>query len=143
MWMLSKKGFLTRTIVLKDNIHISLQILKITVMPKMYEDYDIPTVLALPLLWACQEPSLTHMIHQQVLSRVQQGDNSIRGQHTITFTLVYKVPLHILRLENLVFIKDAVAMGEDEGEAIDGSQVVTTATYSSPARSKSSSWKST
>jgi hypothetical protein len=116
---------------------VSLQFLKITDMPKMYEHFradpsnDIPTVLALPLLWVCQEPSVTHMIHPQILSRVHQGYNSIHGQHAITYNMVYKVPLHISRLENLVFIQDAVAMGEGEGQASGGSQAITAAAQSS------------
>jgi hypothetical protein len=129
---------------LKDDIHFSLQFLKINVTSKMYEQLradpsnNIPTMLALPLIWACQEPSLTHMIHPQVLSRVNQGYNSIRGQHVITYNLV-----HISCLEDRVFIQDAVAMGEGEGEAIGGSQAVITATYSSPARSRPSFFQTT
>jgi hypothetical protein len=62
---------------------------------------------------------------------VYQGYNSIHGQHAITYNMVYKVPIRISRLENFVFIQDAVAMGEGEGEAIDGSQAVTAAAQSS------------
>jgi hypothetical protein len=87
--------------------------------------------MALPLLWACHELTLAHMIHPQVLSRLQQGYNSIRGQHVITYNPVYKVPFHISCVENLVFIQDAVAMGEGEGEATGGSQATTAAAQSS------------
>jgi hypothetical protein len=70
---------------LKDDSHISLQFPKSTVIPNMHEHFGVEpsnfivTVLALPLLWACHEPSLAHVIHPQVMSRVQQGYNSIRG----------------------------------------------------------------
>jgi hypothetical protein len=120
---------------LKDDSHISLRFLKSTVVPNMHEHFGadpsnfIATVLALPLLWACREPSLAHVIHPRVMSRVQQGYNSIRGQHGITYNPVYKVPLQISRVEKLVFIQDAVAMGE--GEATDGSQAATVAAQSS------------
>jgi hypothetical protein len=90
----------------------------------------IVDVLALPLLWACHEPSLALMIHPQILSRVQQGCNSINGQHGITYNPVYKFPLHISRVENLVFIQDAVIMGEGEDEATGGSQAAKAATQS-------------
>jgi hypothetical protein len=121
---------------LQDDSHVSLQFLKSAVTPKMHDHFDadpsnsIVDVLALPLLWACHEPSLSHMIHPQVLSRVHQGYNSIRGKHGITYNPVYKVPLYISRVENLVFIQEAVAMGEGEGEAT-GSQAATAAAQSS------------
>jgi hypothetical protein len=84
---------------LKDDSHVSFQFLKSTVVPKMHAQFGadpsnlIVDVLALPLLWACHEPSLAHMIHPQVLSRVQQGYISIRGRHGNTYNPVYKVPL--------------------------------------------------
>jgi hypothetical protein len=89
---------------LKDDSHFSLQFLKTTVAPKMHEHFgadpnnSIADVLALPLLWACHEPSLAHMIYTQVLSRIQQGYNSIRGKHGITYNPLFKVPLHISRV---------------------------------------------
>jgi hypothetical protein len=69
---------------LKDDIHVSLQFLKSTVAPKMHEHFSadpsnhIMNVLVLAFLWACHGPRLAHMIHPQVLSRVQQGYSSIR-----------------------------------------------------------------
>jgi hypothetical protein len=126
---------------LKDDIHVSLQFLKSTVAPNMHKHFgadpssSIADVLTLPLLWACHEPSLAHMIHPQVLSRVHQGYNSIRGQHGITYNPVYKVPLHTSRVENLVFIQDVVAIGECEGEGeATGSQSATAATQSSQSK---------
>jgi hypothetical protein len=83
---------------LKDDNHASLQFLKITVAPKMHHHFgadprnSIADMLALPLLWACREPSLAHMINPQELSRVQQGYTIIRGQHGITYNPVYKPP---------------------------------------------------
>jgi hypothetical protein len=62
---------------------------------------------------------------------VKQGYNSIHGQHDVTYNPVYKVPLQISRVENLVFIQDTVAMGEGEGEATGGSQAATSAAQSS------------
>jgi hypothetical protein len=121
---------------LKDDSHVSLQFLKSTVAPTMHEHFgadpsnSIADVMALPLLWACHEPSLAHMINPQVLARVQQGYNIIYGKHGITYNPVYKVTLHISRVENLVFIQDAVTMGEGGGDAT-GSQSATSATQSS------------
>jgi hypothetical protein len=86
---------------LKDDSYLSLQFLKSTVAPKMQEHFgadpsnSIVDVLALSLIWVCHEPSFAHMIHPQVLARVQQGYNIIRGKHSITYNPVYKVPLHI------------------------------------------------
>jgi hypothetical protein len=90
----------------------------------------ITDVLALSLLWACHEPGLAHMIHPQVLSRVQQVYTSVRGKHGNTYNPMYKVPLHISRVENLVFVQDAVTMGEGGGVAT-GSQTATAAAQSS------------
>jgi hypothetical protein len=122
--------------MLNDKNHVSLQFLKITVAPKMHKNFGaepincIAYVLTLPLLWTCHEPSLVHMIHPQVLSRVHQGYISIHGQHGVTYNPVYKPPLHISRVENLVFIEDAVAMGKCEGDA-NWSQAATAAAQSS------------
>jgi hypothetical protein len=75
---------------LKDDNHVSLQFLKSTDVPKMHEHFGadqsncIVNVLVLSLLWACHEPSLAHIIHPQVLSRVKQVYNSIRGLYGIT-----------------------------------------------------------
>jgi hypothetical protein len=121
---------------LKDDSHVSLQFLKITVTPNMHEHFGadpinlIADVLALSLLWACHETSLAHMIHPQVLSRVQQGYTNICGKHGNTYNAVYKVPLHISRVENVIFIQDPVTMGEGGGEAT-GSQATTAADQSS------------
>jgi hypothetical protein len=134
---------------LKDDSHVSLPFLKSTVAPKMHAHFGVDpsncivSVLELPLLWACHEPSLAHMIHPQVLSRVQQGYISISIQHGVTYNPMYKVPLHILRVENLVFIQDAIAMGEGEGEATYGSQLATAAAQSSPSRYRTSYCQST
>jgi hypothetical protein len=84
----------------------------------------IVDALAMPLLWACHEPRWAHMIHPQVLYRLHQGYSSIHGKYGNTYNPVYKVPLHISRVENLVFIQDAVTMGEGRGEA-PGSQAAT------------------
>jgi hypothetical protein len=62
---------------LKDDSHVRLQFLKSIVASKMHEHFGadprncIMTVLALPFLLACHEPSLAHLIHPQVLSRVR------------------------------------------------------------------------
>jgi hypothetical protein len=85
--------------------------------------------MALSLQWAYHEPILAHMIHPQVLYRVQQGYDSICNQHGITYNPVYKVPLHTSCVENLVFIQDTVAMGEGEGE-VTGSQAAKAAVQS-------------
>jgi hypothetical protein len=52
------------------------------------------------------------MTYHAVRIRVQKGYNSIRGAHPETYNLVVKVPLHISRVENQVFIQDAIALGD-------------------------------
>jgi hypothetical protein len=98
---------------LKDDSHVSHHFLVQTVVPKMHEHFSqepsnkIADVLALPLLWACHEPSLVHMISTAVRTRVQAGYNTIRGGHPASYNPVKKIPLHISRIENQVFIEDS------------------------------------
>ena len=62
---------------LKEDSHVSHHFLVHTVVPKIYEHFSgdesnkIADVLALPLLWACHEPALAHMILPAVRARVQ------------------------------------------------------------------------
>jgi hypothetical protein len=71
----------------------------------------IADVLAIPLLWACHEPSLSHMISDAVRARVREGYNTIHGEHAGNYNPVEKVPLHISRIENQVFIQDTLDIG--------------------------------
>jgi hypothetical protein len=102
---------------LKDDSHVSNSLLHGIVTPKMHEHFgadqsnNIADVLALPLLWASHESTLAHMIAPGVRLRIQQGYNSIRGANTATYNPVIKVPLHISRVENQVFIQDTIALG--------------------------------
>lgn len=104
---------------LKEDSHVSHHFLVHTVVPKIYEHFSgdesnkIADVLALPLLWACHEPALAHMISPAVRARVQAGYNTIRGAHPADYNPVVKVPLHISRVENQVFIQEALAGGVD------------------------------
>jgi hypothetical protein len=101
---------------LKADSHVSNSFLQGIVTPKMHEHFGadqsntIDHVLALPLLWACHEPTLTHMIATDVRIRIQKGYNSIHGTNPETYNPVIKVPLHISRVENQVFIQDAIAL---------------------------------
>jgi hypothetical protein len=103
---------------LKADSHVSNSLLQGIVMPKMHEHFGadqsniIADVLALPLLWACHEPTLAHMISPAVRIRIQKGYNSICGADPESYNPVIKVPLHISRVENQVFIQDAIALGD-------------------------------
>jgi hypothetical protein len=91
---------------LKADSHVSNSFLQGIVTPKMHEHFGadqsntIADVLELPLLWACHEPTLAHMIDHAVRIRIQKGYNSIRGANPETYNPVIKVPLHISRVEN-------------------------------------------
>jgi hypothetical protein len=52
------------------------------------------------------------MIAPAVQLRIQKGYNSIRGANPETYNPIIKVPLHISRVENQVFIQDAIALGD-------------------------------
>lgn len=99
---------------LKEDSHVSHHFLMNTVAPKIHEHFSvdpsnkIADILAVALLWACHEPSVSHMISNAVRTRVQDGYNTIRGAHTADYNPVVKVPLHISRVENQVFIEDAI-----------------------------------
>jgi hypothetical protein len=102
---------------LKEDSHVSHQFLMDIVVPKIQAHFGgdpsnkIADVLALPLLWACHEPSLSHMISDAVRTRVREGYNTIRGGNAADYNPVEKVPLHISRIENQVFIQDALDIG--------------------------------
>jgi hypothetical protein len=70
---------------LKADSHVSNTFLQGIVTPKMHEHFGadqsntIADVPALPLLWACHEPTLAHMIDHAVRIRIQKGYNSICG----------------------------------------------------------------
>jgi hypothetical protein len=99
---------------LKADSHVSNSFLQGIVTPKMHEHFGADQsnttadVLSLPLLWACHEPTLAHMIPPAVRIRIQKGYNNIRGANPYTYNPVIKVPLHISRVENQVFIQDAI-----------------------------------
>jgi hypothetical protein len=103
---------------LKAESHVSNSFLQGIVTPKMHEHFGadqsntIADVLVLPLLWACHEPTLAHMISPAIRIRTQKGYNSIRGPILETYNPIIKVPLHISRVENQVFIQDAIALGD-------------------------------
>jgi hypothetical protein len=116
---------------LKEDSHVSDQFLYDVVAPKIKEHFSsdasngIARVLAPPLLWACHEASLSHMISPAVKARVQQGYNTIRGRNPADYNPVVKVPLHVSRVENQVFIEDAITM--DAGNGGGGGQAATQA----------------
>jgi hypothetical protein len=103
---------------LKADSHVSNSFLQGIVTPKTHEHLGadqsntIADVLALPLLWACHEPTLAHVVAPAVQLRIQKGYNSIRGANPETYNPVIKVPLHISRVENQVFIQDTIALGD-------------------------------
>jgi hypothetical protein len=47
------------------------------------------------------------MLSSAVRARVQAGHNNIRGGHPASYNPVRKIPLHISRIENQVFIEDS------------------------------------
>jgi hypothetical protein len=101
---------------LKEDSHVSNHFLTHIVVPKIDEHFVDPSntianVLSLPLLWACHEPSLVHMMSDAVRARVQEGYNTIRGGQSASYNPVMKVPLHISRIENQVFIEEALTVG--------------------------------
>jgi hypothetical protein len=101
--------------------NVSDQFLHDIVVPKIKEHYSgdpsngIARILALPLLWACHEASLSHMMSPAVKARVQQGYNTVRGGNPADYNPVVKVPLHVSRVENQVFIEDAITMNAGNG----------------------------
>jgi hypothetical protein len=124
---------------LKEDSHVSDVFLYNVVVPKIREHFSsdasngIPRILALPLLWACHIACLLHMISPAVKARVQRGYNTIRGRNPVEYNPVVKVPLHVSRVENQVFIEDALTMntgnggggGQAAGAAVQGDQMQT------------------
>ena len=55
------------------------------------------------------------MISHSVLLRVQEGYNRIRGGQPADYNPVEKTPLHVSRIENQVFIQDAIGGGDNGG----------------------------
>ena len=82
--------------VLKENSNVSEHFLNTVVCPKMREHFycdpsnTIADVLSPPLLWAYHKPSVSQMIYPQVLNRVRDGYNGIRGGHTDEYKPVKK-----------------------------------------------------
>jgi hypothetical protein len=105
---------------LKDDGHIILQFLQSVVAPKMRDHFssnrsnNIAVMLVAALLFSCHEPSLSHMICQEVRQRVHQGYTAIRGVNKTACSPVTKVPLYISQVENQVFIQDAITIGDVE-----------------------------
>jgi hypothetical protein len=103
---------------LKADSHIRNSFLQGIVTPKMHDNFGadqsntIVDVLALPLLWACHEPTLAHMTDHAVRIRIQKGYNNIRCANPEIYNPVIKLSLHISRVENQVFIQDTIALGD-------------------------------
>jgi hypothetical protein len=95
---------------LKAGSHASNSFVQGIVTPKMHENFganqsnNIVDMLVLPLMWAYHEPTLDHMIAPEVLLIIQEGYSIIRGGNAATYNPISKVPLHISRVENQVFI---------------------------------------
>jgi hypothetical protein len=108
--------------VVKEDSHVSDQFLMTIVAPKLTEHFEadpsntIADVLAVPLLWAYHDPSVSHMIAPQVLNRVRAGYNTICGGHPEDYNPVKKVPLHIFRVENQIQIEEITREPENNGE---------------------------
>jgi hypothetical protein len=115
---------------LKADSHINNSLLQGNVTPKMHEhcgadqSNTIADELVLPLLWACHEPILSHMIASSVRIRIQRVYNGIRGANPETYSPIMKVPLHISRVRNQVFIQDTIAL-DDQPAVGEGAHPVT------------------
>jgi len=115
---------------LKEDSHVSHQFLMTVVAPKINEHFGgvdpsnrIADVLALPLLWACHEPSLSHLMSTLVRDRVLEGYSMIHGGHPADYNPVVKVPLHVSRVENQVFIQEAIDLGNGDNGSKDASKL--------------------
>jgi hypothetical protein len=117
----------------KHGSHVTTDFLLEIVAPHIAAYYPeehnkIAEVLARPLLWACFEPSLEHLMVPQVRARVRHGYNEIRGEHPADYNPVEKKILHIYRIENAVHIDELVRDGTDApnvyGEELNAAQQV-------------------
>jgi len=108
---------------LKPNSGITRDWLLTHVVPGIRDHYDtdsnnrIADVLALPLLFACLNPDLEHLMSQEVMERVEAAWATLRAgtDHPIDWNPVEKVVLQVHRYENELVIDELLAMGNDGG----------------------------
>jgi len=91
------------------------------VVPGISDHYDtdennkIADVLALPLLFACLQSELDHLMSQEVRDRVQNAWEQLRGDHEPEWNPVEKVVLQVHRYENELVIDELLSMGDSNG----------------------------
>jgi len=103
---------------LKAGTGITSEWLLTHVVPGINDHYDadqnnkIASVLALPLLFACMDPALEHLMDPAVRSRVRAAWSDIQGNHDDDWNPVEKVVLQVHRYENELVIDELLAMGQ-------------------------------
>ena len=106
----------------KENSHVTHDFLMETVVPSIKHYFEatsgeesnrIADVLAPALLWVCMTPGLEHMVSDEVLRRVREGYEAVRGHHPADYNPVAKIPLSIYRIENQVHIEPMIDFTED------------------------------
>ena len=93
---------------LKANSGVTREWLLTNVVPGIRDHYDadaqnrVADVLSLPLLWACLEPELEHLMTPAVRNRVQAAWEALHAQHEheLDWNPVEKVVLQVHRYEN-------------------------------------------
>jgi hypothetical protein len=107
---------------LKPNSGITRQWLLTYVVPGIALQFSqdannrIADVLALPLLFACMDPALEHLMHPEVRDQVRTAWHFLRGNnHTAEWNPVEKVVLQVHRYENELVIDELLSLGNNGG----------------------------
>jgi hypothetical protein len=108
---------------LKANSGVTREWLLTNVVPGIRDHYDadaqnrVADVLALPLLFACLEPGLEHIMTPAVRNRVQDAWETLRQQHEqeVVWNPVEKVVLQVHRYENQLVIDELLTLGANNG----------------------------
>jgi hypothetical protein len=116
---------------LKPDSGITTEWLLTHVVPGIHDHYDadqnnrIADVLALPLLYACLEPGLEHLMAPAVRSRVVTAWEALRGDgHPAEWNPVNKVVLKVYRYENELVIDELLALENGAGAGAGGDLMV-------------------
>jgi len=113
---------------LKPNSGITRDWLLTNVVPGIRDHFDtdsnnrIADVLALPLLFACLDPELEHLMSQEVMERVEAAWHQLRmgTDHPIDWNPVEKVVLQVHRYENSLVIDELLSFGDNGGGGTGG-----------------------
>lgn len=117
---------------LKENSGVTREWLLTNVVPGIRDHYDtdpnnrIADVLALPLLYACLEPGLEHLMEPAVRQRVMSAWEQMREEedHELEWNPVQKVVLQVHRYENTLVIDELLTMGNNGGGPAGGDLAV-------------------